>query len=82
MNNIPAKTLLASAVLAATGGHALAQSDNLGLEEIIVTAQKRQESIQSVPIAVTAFDAEALAAWQAAAPDAEIVPIDSGPGPA
>ena len=34
------------------------------LEEIIVTAQKRQESIQSVPIAVTAFDAEALAARQ------------------
>jgi outer membrane receptor protein involved in Fe transport len=34
------------------------------LEEVIVTAQKRQESAQDVPIAVTAFDAEALEAKQ------------------
>jgi iron complex outermembrane receptor protein len=31
-----------------------------GLEEITVTAQKRSENIQNVPIAVTAFTAEAL----------------------
>ncbi|MBM0104881.1 TonB-dependent receptor [Steroidobacter sp. S1-65] len=31
-----------------------------GLEEIIVTAQKRAESIQDVPIAVSAFSADAL----------------------
>jgi outer membrane receptor protein involved in Fe transport len=31
-----------------------------GIEEIIVTAQKREESIQSVPIAVTALTADAL----------------------
>ncbi len=30
------------------------------LDEIIVTAQKREESLQSVPIAVTAFDANAI----------------------
>jgi len=30
------------------------------LEEVIVTAQKRSESIQDVPIAITAFDEEAL----------------------
>lgn len=34
------------------------------LEEIIVTAQKRAESVQDVPIAVTAFDAEAMTAKQ------------------
>jgi iron complex outermembrane receptor protein len=34
------------------------------LEEVIVTAQKRLESIQDVPIAITAFDAESLTARQ------------------
>ena len=33
-------------------------------EKVIVTAQKRAESIQDVPIAITAFDAEALTAKQ------------------
>lgn len=32
-----------------------------GLEEIVVTAQKRQENLQDTPIAVTAFNAAALA---------------------
>lgn len=31
-----------------------------GLEEIVVTAEKRSENIQNVPIAITAFTAEAL----------------------
>ena len=34
------------------------------IEEIVVTAQKRSESIQEVPIAVSAFDAGALEAHQ------------------
>ncbi len=34
------------------------------LEEVIVTAQKRAESAQDVPIAITAFDSEALTAKQ------------------
>ena len=33
---------------------------NDALREIIVTAQKRSESIQSVPVAVTALDEQAL----------------------
>ncbi|MBB6093311.1 outer membrane receptor protein involved in Fe transport [Povalibacter uvarum] len=41
---------------------ALAQEaeETVGIEEIIVTAQKREESVQSVPIAVTALTADAL----------------------
>jgi iron complex outermembrane receptor protein len=43
---------------------ALAQSsvDGDGLDVIIVTAQKREQSLQDVPIAVTAITADALAA--------------------
>ena len=36
------------------------EAGNDALREIVVTAQKRSESIQSVPVAVTAFDAQAL----------------------
>jgi outer membrane receptor protein involved in Fe transport len=53
---------LANAVLCA--GICLGTDARAQLEEVIVTAQKRQETIQSVPIAITAFDAEALAARQ------------------
>ena len=37
-----------------------AQDDGLGVEEIVVTAQRTAQSLQDVPIAVTAFDAQAL----------------------
>ncbi len=45
-------------------GQALAQDaeENFGLEEIIVTAQKREQSVQDVPIAVTAVSEETLQA--------------------
>lgn len=37
-----------------------ADSEDGGIREIVVTAQKREESAQSVPVAITALDAKAL----------------------
>jgi iron complex outermembrane receptor protein len=58
MFKTPVKALSVAIVLA--GGSALplavyAQENALVLEEIIVTARKRMESMQSVPVAVTAL---------------------------
>ena len=36
-------------------GGAIAQEESVGIEEIVVTARKRQESIQDVPVAVSAI---------------------------
>jgi iron complex outermembrane recepter protein len=36
-------------------------ADDGGIQEIIVTAQKRSENVQNVPISITAFTAESLA---------------------
>lgn len=51
-------------MLAVLPGQAMAQakdSDEVGgLEEIVVTAQKREQSLQDVPIAVTALTSEAI----------------------
>ncbi|MEO0031417.1 MAG: hypothetical protein RIS94_1175 [Pseudomonadota bacterium] len=52
---------LAAALLTAPVAHAQsAEVHSQGLEEIVVTAQKRAENVQDVPIAVTAFTASAL----------------------
>ena len=51
------------AVLALGAGAVVAPvhaEDTFGLAEVVVTAQKREESMQQVPIAVTALDAAAL----------------------
>ncbi|MCB1842793.1 MAG: TonB-dependent receptor [Halioglobus sp.] len=53
----PAKRVLASAVLFALAGDTLAAPM---LEEIVVTAQKREQSLQDIPIAITALDSGAL----------------------
>ncbi len=39
---------------------ALAQEEGLGLEEVMVTARRREESLQEVPVAVAVVDAEAI----------------------
>ena len=41
---------------------AAADDDSGGIEEIIVTAQKREQNLQDVPVAVTAFSAATIAA--------------------
>jgi outer membrane receptor protein involved in Fe transport len=55
--------LVASASLIGLAMPALAQTaqgEDAGIEEIVVTAQRTAQSLQDVPIAVTAFDAQAL----------------------
>ena len=56
MNKI--KPLVSALVLATYGVGALAQTGPL--EEVIVTAQKRAQSIQDVPISITAFSGNYL----------------------
>ena len=56
-----ASALLACAAAVPHG--ALAQNpaaDSLALEEVVVTARKRQESLQDVPVSITAFSSEAI----------------------
>jgi len=59
MNKIARKTALALAVTAALGGHNMVQAQAM-LEEIIVTAQKRAESLQDVPISVSAMSGDKI----------------------
>ena len=57
-------TLMSGAALAlsvpAFAQTAPADEDNGGIKEILVTAQKRAENVQDVPIAISAFTADAL----------------------
>ncbi|RLQ20177.1 hypothetical protein DWB85_19040 [Seongchinamella sediminis] len=55
---LASRTLISAIALATLGSAApvLAQ----GIEEVVVTAQKRQESSQDVPIAITALGADTL----------------------
>ncbi len=52
-------TIVCAVATAILGGDALAQT--LELEEIIVTARKREESLQDIPVAVTAFTSADIA---------------------
>ncbi len=58
-----ARTPLALATLAAAiiPGSLQAQEQSLALEEVVVTAQRRETMLQDTPIAVTAFTAERIA---------------------
>src|SRR3954452_6965288 len=53
------RTVALSVPFVVFGTNAAAQE--VQLQEVVVTAQRRSENIQNVPIAVTAFSAEALA---------------------
>src|SRR5690625_7442077 len=81
------RALLPLAILAATP--ALAQSSGM-LEEVVVTAQKRAQSLQDTPIAITAFGSGGLESRRrrhigglaAMAPNARISPIPPHPAKA
>jgi len=53
--------LISTAVAASFGVATSVHAATAALEEVIVTAQKREENVQSVPIAITALTQEALA---------------------
>lgn len=48
------------AALVATGAAAQGEAPSSGLDEVTVTAQRREQSLQDVPIAITAFSSEML----------------------
>lgn len=62
MFNHPAlfATVAVVSLVAGSSSSALAQSGNLELEEIVVTALKRSQSLQDVPAAITAITGEML----------------------
>ncbi|MFV8819046.1 TonB-dependent receptor [Haliea sp. E17] len=53
-------TLLAAAIAAAAPGFAQSGGSGPALEEVLVTAQRRSERIEDVPISLTAFDQSSL----------------------
>lgn len=52
--------LTISTLLSGTSGLAIAQEESLILEEVIVTAQKREQSLMEVPVAVSAISGEQM----------------------
>jgi iron complex outermembrane receptor protein len=60
MRNLP-RLMMAILLAPLTALPALAQDTSGGLEEILVTAQRREQNLQEVPISITAFSGEALA---------------------
>ncbi|MBV6416514.1 MAG: Vitamin B12 transporter BtuB [Steroidobacteraceae bacterium] len=57
------RVLAVATALSVCGPVALAQEpqQSTGIEEVVITAQKREESLQDAPIAISAFTAETLA---------------------
>jgi iron complex outermembrane recepter protein len=60
LNQYLRKTPLALAVMASVGSVSSVSAEEFALEEIVVTAQKRAQSLQDVPISVSAVGGEKL----------------------
>ena len=83
-------TVLSTCALAAIGmaGPAIAQPQDDGIEDIVVTAQFREQNLQETPLAISAFSGELLEARGAAdtndidmfVPNAVIQPLGAGWG--
>ena len=56
------RILLSASVVAVSlaGTSAAEVSDERGIEEVVVTAQKREENMQDVPISMSAMDESAI----------------------
>lgn len=54
------KLLLTTTILAGIAGSAVAEEQTVSVDEVIVTATKRAENLQDVPLAISAFGAQAL----------------------
>jgi iron complex outermembrane recepter protein len=63
-NNLSIRILSCIALIAASASESMAQSADAGpgLEEIIVTAEKRAENVQRVPLSIVAISGEAMQA--------------------
>ncbi|MEC8112963.1 MAG: hypothetical protein VX121_09430, partial [Pseudomonadota bacterium] len=48
---------------------AWSQDDEIDLEEVIVTARKREENLQEIPLSVTAFNATTLQDYRMFSPE-------------
>jgi iron complex outermembrane receptor protein len=57
---LPSLALFASAPGTVLAQEQSAESDALSIEEVIVTAQRREQSLQDVPISISAFTSEAI----------------------
>jgi iron complex outermembrane receptor protein len=60
MNTISGTVLVFSALSLTPFVPAHAADDDLRIEEVVVTARKRAESLQDVPIAITAFTEQTI----------------------
>ena len=69
MQHLTLRGQTAALIAVLLGGHEataqeLKNAAAVGLEEIVVTARKREERLQETPISITAMSGEALAARQ------------------